>query len=318
MAGHPDIATTSEPWIALHPLFALKQGIDAKYDAQIARLALEEFLQQSGISEAFYKKQLNRFLLSFYNQAIKHQQKKYFLDKTPRYYLIIDELVELFPQAKFIVILRHPLAVLNSIIKTWVKDDFTRLGLYKDDLLLAPKFLVEACKKYSDKICTFKYEDLVESPEMILGNVCNYIGIQHCETMSEYSKRLPNWKFGDPIGIHKSSRPFTDSLLLWKKEFAPPHLKLLAHSYIEELGQGLIEEMGYDFDEVASTISSLGKCNLTNLTTLSDVLTTFSDVTKYNKLKAEKDVLIAQREAMRNSFSWKVTAPFRVMANLLK
>ena len=311
LAGHPDIATTSEPWIALHPLFALKQGIDAKYDAVQARLALKEFLKQSGIDEVFYKKQVNCFLSSFYRQAIKHQRKKYFLDKTPRYYLIIDDLVELFPKAKFIVILRHPLAVLNSIIKTWVKDDLKRLGLFKDDLLLAPKVLVAAGNKYSDKICAFKYEDLVKNPEMILGKVCNYIGIQYCETMSEYSKRLPDWKLGDPIGIHKSSRPFTDSLLSWKKEFAPPQLKLLAHSYVEELGQGVIEEMGYDFDEVVSIISLLDKSNIKNLTTWSDVM-------KYNQLKSERDILIAQIEAMRNSLSWKVAAPVRVIKNFIR
>lgn len=318
LAGHPDIATSSEPWIALHPLFALKHGIDANYDADLARMALHEFLKQSGINEEFYKKQVSCFLSSFYNQAIEHQQKKYFLDKTPRYYLIIDELIELFPKAKFIVLQRHPLAVLNSILKTWVKDDFKKLGLFKDDLLLAPKVLVAAGKKHSDKIYTVKYEDLVENPELILGKVCDYIGIQYCESMPEYSKRLPYWKLGDPTGIHKSSRPFTDSLLAWKKEFAPSTLKQLARSYIEELGQELIEEIGYDFAEVASTISSSDdKCDTRNRTKFSEILTMWSDEAEYIQLTAERDLLIAQQKAMRKSISWKITIPLRVMYNLL-
>ncbi|MCI5148348.1 MAG: sulfotransferase [Candidatus Electrothrix sp. MAN1_4] len=310
LAGHPDIATTSEPWIALHPLFALKQGIDAKYDTGIARLALKEFLQQSGVNEVFYKKKVNDFLSSFYSQAIKHQQKKYFLDKTPRYYLIIDDLIEIFPKAKFIILHRHPLAVLNSIIKTWVKDDLKRLGLFKDDLLLAPKYLTGASKKYSDRIYSIKYEDFVESPEMTLDKVCNYLGIKYHENMSEYSKRIPNWKLGDPTGIHKSSRPFNDSLQSWKKGFESPNLKLMAHSYVKELGQGVVEEMGYDFDEITSQISSLDNCNIINMITWSDVM-------QYNQFEAEKDLFEAKLKTIRNSWSWKITAPIRATSTLL-
>lgn len=310
LAGHPDIATTSEPWIALHPLFALKQGLNANYDADLARMALNEFLKQSGINEEFHKKQVNCFLSSFYNQAIEHQQKKYFLDKTPRYYLIIDELIELFPKAKFIVLQRHPLAVLNSIIKTWVKNDLNRLGRYKDDLLLAPKVLLAASKKYSDKICILKYERLVENPSKILGEVCNYIGIEYHEAMSDYSERLPEWKLGDPTGIYKGSRPFTNSLQSWKNDFSSPQLELFAYSYIKELGQGVIEEMGYDFDEITETFLSSVKANTSNLTTWSYVM-------KHNHPNPEMNVLIAQREAMLNSLSWKFTAPFRFISNFI-
>ena len=148
LSGHPDIATTSEPWIALHPFFALKEhGIDARYNARLAREALKEFLTQTVLNETFYKVQVSHFLNAFYQKAMKHQGKKYFFDKTPRYYLIIVELMETFFDTRFIFLVRHHLAVLNSIMKTWVKDDYKRLGLFKDDLLLSPRFIVDACKK---------------------------------------------------------------------------------------------------------------------------------------------------------------------------
>lgn len=59
--------------------------------------------------------------------------------------------------------------------------------------------------------------------------------------MSECSKRIPDWKLGDPTGIHKSTRPFTDYLQSWKQGFESPSLQLMARSYVKELGQDVIE-----------------------------------------------------------------------------
>ncbi|MCK5604413.1 hypothetical protein KAR91_21160, partial [Candidatus Pacearchaeota archaeon] len=59
------------------------------------KMALLEFLKESGVSIEFYNKQISSLLLALYNQAIRHQRKRYFLDKTPRYYNIIDDLHEL-------------------------------------------------------------------------------------------------------------------------------------------------------------------------------------------------------------------------------
>ena len=309
LSGHPDIATTSEPWIALHPFFALKdQGLDAIYNAEVARAATKEFLEQSGLDEAFYKEQVAHFLNSFYQKAIRYQNKKCFLDKTPRYYLIIDDLMELFPDAKFIFLIRHPLAVLNSIMKTWVKDDYKKLGLLKDDLLLAPKLLAGAIKRYSDKSYTVKYEEFVRNPETVLAGICSYLGVDYYEDMLDYGKRLPDWKFGDPVGIQKSSRPSEDSLVLWKKGFESPQLRLIAHSYLEEIGRDLIEEMGYDFEEAVSASLLPGASERKDLMMWPEIMA----------YDYKKDRLADQIDAMANTLSWKLTKPLRQIGDIFK
>lgn len=312
LAGHPDIATTSEPWLALHPLYALRErGIEAEYNSRIARLALLDFLKQAGSNEEFYKRQIASFLLSFYQQALDHQKKKYFLDKTPRYYLIIDELMELFPVAKFIFLIRHPMAVLNSIIRTWIKSDLKRLGLFKGDLLSAPKLISGASKRYADRSLVVKYENFVSNPETVLKNVCNYISIDYSDDMLDYGKRRPDWKFGDPVGINKSSCPTMDSLTTWKKGFKSPQLCLIANSYLKELGQGLMEELGYDYSEAvsATTLDSVHK---------TEDLMTWCEIMEYDQLKAERDGLREQNEFMLNSLSWKVTVPLRRFFSFIK
>ena len=139
LSKNDEVATTSEPWIALHPFFALHDGaVDPNYGANQAKPALLEFLRESGVGTAFYKQQIAVFLQNLYNQSIRHQGKKFFLDKTPRYYNIIDDLYEVFPDAKFLVLLRNPLAVLNSVLNTWVKDDDSLLLNNFEDLMIAP------------------------------------------------------------------------------------------------------------------------------------------------------------------------------------
>jgi len=72
-SGNPEVATTSEPWIALHPIFALRStGADSIYNSGFTRGALLTFLKESGVNEEFFKKKIAEFLCSQYNQAIKY------------------------------------------------------------------------------------------------------------------------------------------------------------------------------------------------------------------------------------------------------
>lgn len=364
LSGSSEIATTTEPWIALHPIFALRDGvIDTKYGANIAKAALLEFLKESGVGTDFYNKQISTLLLALYNQAIRHQGKRYFLDKTPRYYNIIDDLHELFPKAKFIILLRNPLAVLNSILKTWVKDDYSVLVNNVDDLMIAPHKLVKFLTEHPE-ICTrVKYEELVTNPEAVIKGICLFLGIEFSENMIDYGERINSgWKFGDQVGIRRSTLPNNDSMNKWKDALESPQEKLLAISYLESLGPKLIKEMGYEYDEIKAAISfpaSNSHDNLFSWSTVMNViegLTNINDVrraafsvlleeglqkdntnsefsewsdlvnkmvinvirpkinqlnSEINQLKTELNLVRIEIDAMRNTLSWKMTAPLR-------
>ncbi len=360
LSGHSDIATTSEPWVALHPVYALRNsGVDGVYDSKLARYALLDFLKQSGVDESFYKRQVASFLLSFYKQATEYQKKKFFLDKTPRYYQIVQELIDLFPEAKFIILFRNPLAVLNSILKTWVKDDPSLLGNYNYDLIAAPQSLLDFAKHHPDQCFKVKYEELVARPETVLKDICRFLGILYFDNMLNYSNsRYSEWKFGDRVGVHKASRPTVESLENWKKDFILPQERLFAMSYLKSLGPNLIKEMGYNYDEIESSIEVP-----TDLKGLISWSTIMSDIEGFSKTKQVREMihrilsdenfwnedtsesdksnensewreiikyaakrfkdakiksLMAEREALRNSLFWKVTAPARLIVKLFK
>ena len=99
LASHPDIHTVSEPWLMLHPLYAMRsQGYEAEYHAWEARTALKGFFEEVSSDEDAYFVGVRKMCGHFYNCALNSSNKSYFLDKTPRYYHIIPELHKTFPR----------------------------------------------------------------------------------------------------------------------------------------------------------------------------------------------------------------------------
>jgi len=312
LSGHPDIVTTSEPWIALHPLFALRNdGVNVTYNSQLAKDALSDFLKQSGIDETFYKKQVAAFLMSFYNKTLEYQKKKIFLDKTPRYYHIVFELKEIFPEAKFLILFRNPLAVLNSIIKTWAGEDLLYLAEHRDDLIVAPEKLVSFVESCNENVFRLNYEELIKSPEGNLQEICSFLDISYTNQMLDYSQRLhPEWRFGDPVGVYKTTRPTTDALERWKNGFDTPQKKLLAISYLKSMGPALVKRMGYDYDYLASSIEDCSFNNEHDLITWPQIMNS----SRWGEMERLKKKI----SWMENSLSWRMSWPVRTIVNLIR
>lgn len=257
LSSHKDIVTTSESWIALHPVYALKEkGIAGEYNSVLARDALKDFLQQSGINEDYYKRCVASFLQSLYEQAIEKQGGRWFLDKTPRYWGIIPEINELFPRAKFIFLFRNPLAVLNSILRTWVKDDWRRLRTeYRRDLLIAPRKLLDGAKVLGDRCIRIKYEDLVTESKATVKRVCAFLDVDYSDRLIEYGRqKRPKWRFGDTVNVFMYNSPNVKSLNSWRSGFKSSQSKYMAMCYLRELGPSLIKEMGYDIEDMESVL----------------------------------------------------------------
>ena len=317
LSGHPEISTTSEPWIALHPIYALREsGIQTSYDFGLSQYALRDFLKQTGVDDDFYKKQIAPFLFSFYKHAMDQQKKGYFLDKTPRYYNIIPELVEIFPKAKFIILFRNPAAVLNSILKTWIKDDLLDLQIYYEDLIEAPGRLVDGVNEHPENCHKITFEELVVDPDKVLEGICSFVGIPYHDDMPEYGgKRSSAWNFGDPVGVHKEARPNASLSESWKMGFKSKEHRVLANSYIETLGPKLVEKMGYNYNDIVAAIEAPAETK--GLITWQRIEKEWKEHKatgtnpSYSALRIERDQAI-------NSLSWKMTAPLRSIGKLFK
>jgi len=259
LAGHPEIHTTAEPWIMLHLLYALKRkGYSAEYDANLARIALDDFCQALKGGERTYIEAIRQMGLLLYNSALADTGKAYFLDKTPRYYFIIPELYRVFPKASYILLFRNPLAVLSSILDTWVGGDWHRLAHHKHDLLTAPQLLTDGIDYLKDDAIIVHYEDLVTNPEQTVRWLCDKLQVEFHPAMLEYGQNpAPKGRMGDTIGIYKHSRPVADYVDKWIQHLASPCARHLAEAYLSSLGPDLLARMGYSFEKLYQDLLSV-------------------------------------------------------------
>ncbi len=282
LSSHRDIASAAEGWISLHPIFATKNyGNDSVFNSFLAKQALNEFFSCNNITHDFHKKQIGTFLNSFYEKAIENQQKKFFLDKTPRYYYIVEELIKIFPNAKFIFLFRNPAAVLNSIINTWIKEDESLILNFMDDLLLAPSNMVRSLVRYPTKIFTLKYENLVCNPKDTLTPLYNFLNLEG-DIVTNYTLLDTQSTFGDPIGIKKHSKPSAVSIDNWRNELSSSNFIGFASSYIKSIGKETLQLMGYDFDKTLNYLENVpskpDSLDFQKLYTVNQALSTTRDI----------------------------------------
>lgn len=252
LGSHPDIHTVSEPWLMLHPLYALRaEGYQAEYSAPSAKSALQSFLQTLPGGEAEYIEGVRRMYIYLYDQALANAGKRYFLDKTPRYYFIISELYRTFPKARYIILLRNPLAVLCSICETWVKADWLRLYRYKHDLIRAPRLLLEGAELLGNRGIVVHYEQLLTEPEIEVQRICGRLGVDFVPEMIKYGRHnLPRWHFGDQEAVYQFMRPVLQNAEKWVQALDDRQVWRLANEYLQLLGQETVQQMGYAYGEL--------------------------------------------------------------------
>jgi hypothetical protein len=255
LGSHPEIHTVSEPWLMLHPIYALRsEGHEAEYNARGAWKGLQGFIQTLPDGQDVFNEGIRRMYSYLYTQAITTSGKRYFLDKTPRYYFIIPDLYRIFPKAHYIILLRNPLAVLSSIINTWTKHWFA-LYNHKHDLLQAPRLLLKGIKDVGEQGVVVHYEELVKNPEDVTRRICSKLGISFVHEMVKYgSSDLPHWGFGDQNKVYEHSVPTRQYTDKWIHAISNPQVWRLAHDYLPLLGRETVDQMGYSYEGLSAII----------------------------------------------------------------
>jgi len=257
LGSHPDIHTVSEPWLMLHPLYALKpDGYHAEYNVHWAQKAVQSFFQTLPGGENEYIEGMRRMYAYLYELALANSDKIYFLDKTPRYYLVIPELCRVFSEAHYIILLRNPLAVLCSILSTWVKEKWFSLYNYKYDLIRAPNLLLEGIESLGEKCTIVHYEQLLENPEGEIQRISEKLEIPFVPEMIEYGgKDIPRWHYGDQK-VYQYTQPASQNSEKWVQALDEPQVWRLANDYLKMLGKEIIERMGYSYEELQQVLES--------------------------------------------------------------
>src|SRR5438105_6811625 len=151
VASHSLVATTSEPWFLLPVVYAgRKHGIVTEYDHRLSVEGLHDFLAGIQNGDSLHREAIRTFALSLYRAATRNNES-HFLDKTPRYHYIANDLLNIFPEARFILLWRNPLAVVASVDETWGKRAWIG-GSHWEDLHRGLASLVDFARRADERV----------------------------------------------------------------------------------------------------------------------------------------------------------------------
>ncbi|OGW74810.1 MAG: hypothetical protein A2Z72_06010 [Omnitrophica bacterium RBG_13_46_9] len=259
LGNHHDIYTVSEPWLMVPPLVGLtcRWSSPEGREARFARENVRRFLETFPGGRDDYFEGLRRMYVYLYNRALENSGKRYFLDKTPRYAYFIPELYRVFPEARYIFLLRNPLAVLCSIVTNWTGYDKRTLSTdHNDDLVDVPRLLLEGMNILDSKAIKVHYERLVSQPDAEIRRICENIGVGFYPEIIEYNAYgLPQWCFGDQF-VYKHTAPDARKSESWKAAVRDPRMWGFAYSYLGSLGKDLVEHLGYSYRELHGVLQN--------------------------------------------------------------
>ena len=191
--------------------------------------------------------------------------KKFFLDKTPAYGLILPFLAKIYPNAKYVVLTRHPLAVFSSFAESFFDSDYQAAHDYNPITERYVPAIARFLRERKVPIFHVVYEKLVSDPEPMLKGIFEFVGVPHEPGAVDYGKHAHEGKgLGDPIGVARHSRPSTGSIDKWAIEIAsdPARLKL-CKQIVARLDPADLEQWGHPLEGLWAPLDRAGASGAT-------------------------------------------------------
>lgn len=318
LSGHSDIYCPPEPWFLLK-LVNLKShaSYERVFNDDLATIGTQEFLDDATLFEA-----AGAFATKVYNRKLAVVDKPIFVDKTPRYYHIIDEIDKIFPKAKKIWLKRNPLDTAYSFKTTWDMgpDVITgdRMNSYTFDFGIGLFRLADFFEKESSYKMQIKYEDLVSSPLEVLQQLCNFIGVHVDSRMLAYAENqqlieehrfaiMGDKKIYGAGSIHEAS--VGKGLLEFSIEELEQILSVLGLKIFDRMNYGDVSRILLNKKlKLPSESEASEKRNLISNKN-ADVVKSLTD--QLHICSVELNVNVNKVAALQSSLSWRITKPLR-------
>ena len=257
LAAHDGVATASEPWLLLPLLGPLRERMPHAGAWQpLVRDNLEDFARLLPGGVADYERVVRDAALELYSAA-SPAGTRWFVDKTPPYYLLPDQLMQVFPEARFVFLWRHPLSVVASMAETFTNGRW-RPGDHVTALFAGLENLVAAARTADERSVSLRFEDVVDGTPDTWRRVLDPLGIPFAPAALEgfQSVRLEG-RMGDPTGIHRYRTLSTEPVAKWRSFVVNPLRREWARRYVRWIGTERLEFMGYDLDAILSELEEM-------------------------------------------------------------
>ena len=257
LGSHDEIVTASEPWVLL-PIFYIfrQEGVVSEYSHTTSYAAVNDLVSLLPKGELDMRNLINKFVRDLYGKLACNDEK-YFLDKTPRYHLIAEEIIKTFPEAKFIYLWRNPLSIVASIVNG-LNNGAWKMYNYDIDLFRGLNSLIESHKEHEGKSISVRYEDIVSSNSNSLQRIFKYLSIEIDKVeINKLGLAVLHGQMGDSTGVNEYSSVSDKSLEKWKNTLNTPIRRNWCERYIEWIGEDRLAYMGYSYTELISDMQSM-------------------------------------------------------------
>lgn len=263
IGSHSKVLTRGEPHM-LTPLAHL--GYYAKvdkapYDAILAAESMRDFVSELPDGEQDYIDACRAYTDTLYLRYLATSpDKSLFLDKTPAYALILDFLARIYPNAKYVVLTRHPLAVFSSYAESFFDGDYQVAHAYNPVVERYVPAIAKFLREQRTPQYHVVYERLVEDPAPVLAEIFDFLGLRDEPDAVNYGKHEHSGKgLGDPIGVVRHSRPSTESVHKWASEIAADAARLeLCRAIIDRLAPEDLELWGHPLETIWRPLEAAG------------------------------------------------------------
>jgi len=292
------ICSVAEPWLLLPQLYVLKkEGTLSEYSSLTGYVGTRDFISNLPNKEDDYLDSLRDFMTDLYRKQCKNDEQ-YFLDKTPRYYLIINEIAQLFPEAKFIFLFRNPIHIYASIINTWGNNRFNKLFKNYNDLSQGFNLLTEGYLNFKNRSVSINYESFINNPEEELKKLSMYLDIDLNKKDAEhFSNQKTKGLLGDPTGNKLYSNISNEGLTKWKNTFNSFLRKKFAIQILNKISDDLLAEQGYSKSKIKQELNDLN--NAKNYLIIQDLfdysMSCFVRKTNFNLIKSKEFSWVRKR-----------------------
>lgn len=184
---------------------------------------------------------LSDVIEAIFRYSAKKAAKPRWGDKTPNYIQEIKRIRRIFPNAKFIHIIRDGRDVCLSLMRVkWHGDSIIDYARYWKKMVTHG--IVDGRALGLENYCEIKYEDLVLNTKKVLRQICLFLGEEYQEEMTTFYKRSTDEVAPWEKNIHaKTTRPPRGSdINRWTCEMKAMQVALfeaLAGDVMDQVGQ---------------------------------------------------------------------------------
>jgi hypothetical protein len=265
LGSHAEIYTHPEPHL-ITPLAYLgyhDRVEKAPYDHINAAEAIRDFVNALPGGEQDYFDALRAYTDTIYGRMLSKSDRRYFLDKTPAYGLILPFLRKLYPDARYVVLTRHPLAVMSSYANSFFDGDWHAAHAYNPVVERYVASMATFLRQPPTHLHHVGYEALATDPAPELARIFAFLGLADDPQAVNYGERYAGETHstragsGDPIGVGQHTRPVATSIEKWVDELRSDTEKLaLAHQIVARLAPDDLRTWGYDPDTLFQPIDA--------------------------------------------------------------